>query len=70
MIRNKILPDMSPKRNTGDARRPDACTTTPAHEKILESRTLLGDGGEVLIHHEGRLYRLKRTRLGKLILTA
>lgn len=37
---------------------------------VVESRALLGDRQEVLIRHEGRLYRLRRTRLGKLILTA
>lgn len=42
----------------------------PAEERILDSRELLGPREEVLIRHEGRLYRLKRTRLGKLILTA
>ncbi len=38
--------------------------------KIVESRDLLSEQGELLITHEGRLYRLRRTRLGKLILTA
>jgi hemin uptake protein HemP len=37
---------------------------------VLESRDLLGGDNEVAILHEGRLYRLRRTRLGKLILTA
>lgn len=38
--------------------------------KELESRALLGPAGEVRIRHGGRLYRLRRTRQGKLILTA
>ena len=42
----------------------------PPEERILDSRELLGPRHEVLIRHEGRLYRLKRTRQGKLILTA
>jgi hemin uptake protein HemP len=37
---------------------------------VLDSQALLGGRPEVLIRHEGRLYRLRRTRLGKLILTA
>jgi hemin uptake protein HemP len=36
----------------------------------LESKDLLGGKSEIVIRHEGRLYRLRRTRLGKLILTA
>jgi hemin uptake protein HemP len=39
-------------------------------EREIDSRELLGATGEVAIRHEGRLYRLRRTRLGKLILTA
>lgn len=38
--------------------------------KIVDSAALLGPGNELLIRHQGRLYRLRRTRLGKLILTA
>lgn len=66
MIRTKILPNMSPKSN------PPAESPPPEHrgERILESRDLLGPGEAVLIRHAGRLYRLRRTRSGKLILTA
>jgi len=35
----------------------------------LDSRTLLGSERELLIHHNGELYRLRLTRAGKLILT-
>lgn len=54
---------------------PEARKTPPpaepaSDERILESRDLLGPRDDVLIRHEGRLYRLKRTRQGKLILTA
>jgi hemin uptake protein HemP len=38
--------------------------------RVIDSAELLGPQGEVLIDHEGRVYRLRRTRLGKLILTA
>jgi hemin uptake protein HemP len=36
----------------------------------MRSRDLLGDHGELVIEHEGKEYRLRRTRNGKLILTA
>lgn len=34
------------------------------------SKKLLGEGGELVIEHEGREYRLRITQNGKLILTA
>lgn len=51
---------------------------TPGHEarskgreqsREVDSRDLLGPNDELVIHHEGRRYMLRRTRLGKLILT-
>lgn len=36
----------------------------------VESAELLGERGELVIAHEGREYRLRRTQSGKLILTA
>ena len=60
------MPQMDDQRKTPPAVPPDP--DGPA--RVLESGELLGRGGEVLIRHEGRLYRLRRTRLGKLILTA
>lgn len=36
----------------------------------VPSKALLGDHGELIIEHAGREYRLRRTRSGKLILTA
>ena len=53
-----------------EACKPPAEAAASADERILDSRELLGPRDEVLIRHEGRLYRLKRTRQGKLILTA
>lgn len=38
--------------------------------RTFDSHELLGGGDEVAIRHDGRTYRLRRTRLGKLILTA
>jgi len=36
----------------------------------VPSQQLLGKRGELIIEHEGREYRLRRTQSGKLILTA
>lgn len=57
---------MDEKRNPTASPPPPARTT----EKVVESQDLLDGREELLIRHEGRLYRLRRTRLGKLILTA
>ena len=40
-----------------------------ASDRVL-SQQLLGGKGELIIEHEGREYRLRRTQNGKLILTA
>lgn len=42
---------------------------TEAAERVVESANLLQGQDHVLIRHEGALYRLQTTRLGKLILT-
>ena len=42
---------------------------TEAAERVVESADLLKGQDHVLIRHEGALYRLQTTRLGKLILT-
>lgn len=42
----------------------------PSPRPRVDSRTLLGAGGELVIDHEGREYRLRITQNGKLILTA
>jgi hemin uptake protein HemP len=47
-----------------------APTTTPQDIQVIESSELFGSRGELVIRHNGRDYRLRRTRLGKLILTA
>jgi hemin uptake protein HemP len=38
-------------------------------ERVM-SKKLLGERGELIIEHDGREYRLRRTQNGKLILTA
>jgi len=40
-----------------------------ASDRVM-SQQLLGGKGELIIEHEGREYRLRRTQNGKLILTA
>ena len=54
-------------------RKPPAALPSPdslRNLKEIDSGQLLGPSGEVTIRHDGRLYRLRRTRHGKLILTA
>jgi len=42
----------------------------PRTPQRISSRILLGRGGELIIEHCGREYRLRLTQNGKLILTA
>jgi hemin uptake protein HemP len=42
---------------------------TAQMRRPLDSKTLLGNRDEVEIAHQGEIYRLRRTRQGKLILT-
>lgn len=42
---------------------------TPASPRRVTSEELFGDAFEIEIDHRGVLYRLRRTSLGKLILT-
>ena len=46
-----------------------AAEQLPAGKSEWNSEQLFGRAQEVGIRHEGHLYRLRRTRLGKLILT-
>ncbi|MDR5893775.1 hemin uptake protein HemP [Halomonas mongoliensis] len=41
----------------------------PPSPASVDSRRLLGSEGQLLIEHRGRLYQLRETRNGKLILT-
>ena len=81
-IRNRIVPKSKPNRkptdmHAGSPKRPLAespprypGTEVPA-ELSVDSQTLFSGGrNELTIRHNGRLYRLRCTRLGKLILTA
>ena len=43
---------------------------TPARtDRRIDSKSLLGDEGRVIIEHDGQLYLLRQTHAGKLILT-
>jgi hemin uptake protein HemP len=52
------VPVRTSKRGSNDAPR-----------QVLLSEDLLGRGGEVAIRHGAEIYRLRRTRSGKFILT-
>ena len=59
--------------------RMDNTTATPAKEKTppsvmrnerrIDSKSLLGKEGRVIIEHDGQHYLLRQTQAGKLILT-
>lgn len=49
---------------------PEGAIPPAGDARVVDSDTLLAGDGELLIRHEGRIYRLRRTRFGKLILTA
>jgi hemin uptake protein HemP len=51
------------------AQRPDAPSAPEAPPRRIDSKNLLGAAQEIEIHHVGQIYRLRRTTLGKLILT-
>ena len=54
-----------------DRRKPESQPSLPAGAApVLESEALFGRHQEVVIRHNGRDYRLRRTRFDKLILTA
>ena len=51
---------------------PTKDTTTPSvapNERRIDSKTLLGNEGRVIIEHDGQHYLLRQTQAGKLILT-
>ncbi|KQY88647.1 hemin uptake protein HemP [Pelomonas sp. Root1444] len=46
-----------------------AAAAPAAGQRSIDSVTLLGPGGELFIHHQQQVYRLRLTSQGKLILT-
>jgi hemin uptake protein HemP len=61
-----MLADQEPRP---PSRLPSVPLTGTEPLRHIDSATLLGPGGEVLIHHQQQVYRLRVTSLGKLILT-
>ena len=60
-------PSAGSRRESGAL--PAATDERPAPPRAIESDRLFNGAAELLIDHHGVLYRLKRTALGKLILT-
>lgn len=60
-------PETEKSPQAGDSER--ACSAAEGL-LTLDSARIFGGRQEVAIRHNGRIYRLRRTRLGKLILTA
>lgn len=61
---------MSPTDNS--AATPEKLHTAPSPaptDRRIDSKTLLGDEGRVIIEHGGQHYLLRQTHAGKLILT-
>ncbi len=82
-IRINILPDMDGNRKEHRLASATATKSKSQNNDLgdppaissggcgsLESSELFGSRNEIVIRHNGREYRLRRTRLGKLILTA
>ncbi|MBX3671969.1 MAG: hemin uptake protein HemP [Burkholderiales bacterium] len=65
---NQALSDRKPLP-TQDREAPAPAGAPAAGPVRIASRALFGDASLVLIEHEGETYSLRRTRLGKLILT-
>ena len=51
-------------------KQPSVRVAPPMRQQRISSQALLGRGGELIIEHGGREYRLRLTQNGKLILTA
>lgn len=62
--------DVPPNAQTNESPPTGANVRGACGPVVIESSALLQGASEVVIRHEGREYRLRRTRLGKLILTA
>jgi hemin uptake protein HemP len=69
-ILTKILPMDASERKGVPATGEKAFTGIPGGSQHIESDDLFNGQVEIVIRHNGRAYRLRQTRLGKLILTA
>ncbi|WP_429816504.1 hemin uptake protein HemP [Ensifer sp. B1-9] len=63
------LETANPVTNDNDLARPSEPPIQAGRaQRIIESRELFGSENEILISHDGAIYRMKITRQGKLIL--
>ncbi len=60
---------LAPRTSASDQPAARVAAQRAATPRELDSRDLLGGARELLIRHNGENYRLRVTRLGKLILT-
>jgi hemin uptake protein HemP len=67
---NKRQPAFACTDGLGAVRAEPDRTFHPSQTPRVPSEALLGERGELIILHAGREYRLRRTSLGKLMLTA
>ncbi|MEZ6876678.1 hemin uptake protein HemP [Enterobacter sp. KBR-315C3_2022] len=61
---------MSPSDNAAATAKKNHTAPSPApDDRRIDSKTLLGEAGRVIIEHDGQHYLLRQTHAGKLILT-
>ncbi|WP_297117703.1 hemin uptake protein HemP [Enterobacter sp. ECC-175] len=61
---------MSPTDNAAATKAKNHTAPSPApDDRRIDSKTLLGEAGRVIIEHDGQRYLLRQTHAGKLILT-
>lgn len=61
--------EQSTRRPSPSAARSAADAKSDAQARIIRSETLFAGADVVVVQHRGERYRLRQTRLGKLILT-
>lgn len=59
---------MTEPLSRGDSPAPESDERTTGGPRVIDSQTLLQGQSEVLIRHNGEVYRLRQTRTGKLLL--
>ncbi len=62
-------PENPDKEDQGDQQHPSDSSEVPMLPKIIRFDTLARCGDEIWIEHNGQIYRLRKTRQDKLILT-
>ncbi len=69
MMPPKRLDPVTPPESSQTSLPASPTSAASPAEPWIDSKTLLGQQGVVLIHHAGLTYRLQTTRFGKLLLT-